>query len=142
MQHALIGGLLIGLSGALLLLTVGRIAGISGIINGAIGNPDRSWRLAFLAGLISGGIALLYVYPEALQPVVNASAPRLILSGLLVGLGTVIGGGCTSGHGVCGIGRLSVRSIVATLVFMAAAISPNCRRSDSLARVAWAEAGD
>ncbi len=118
---AAIGGLLIGLSAAVLWLGIGRIAGISGIL-GALLPPragDIAWRLAFLAGLIASPV--LYgmaggVLPAILLP---ASPPVIVAGGLLVGFGTRLGGGCTSGHGVCGLARLSPRSLVATLLFMA-----------------------
>jgi uncharacterized membrane protein YedE/YeeE len=121
--EALYGGLLIGLSAALLLAFNGRIAGISGILYNllfnSLGNYDRSWRLAFLVGLFIGGYALLPVEFELRE---GYSSILLILSGLAVGIGTRIGNGCTSGHGVCGIGLLAGRSIVATATFMGAGI--------------------
>ena len=122
---SLAGGLLIGLAAALLLLFNGRIAGISGVLGGALhalvarGQVDAGWRLAFLGGLIAA--PLLYALFAPLPQVeVDAGMGTLIVAGLLVGLGTRYGAGCTSGHGVCGLARLSVRSLVATLVFMAA----------------------
>jgi uncharacterized protein len=121
---ALIGGLLIGASAALFLVLNGRIAGISGILGGLL-HPARSeigWRLAFLAGLFIA--PLVYVAFGALPPVeLDASLPILIVAGLIVGFGTRLGAGCTSGHGVCGIGRGSPRSLAATVVFMATAIA-------------------
>ena len=122
---ALIGGLLIGTSAALFLVMNGRIAGISGILGGLI-PPERGqvgWRLAFLAGMLVS--APVYVMAGGTLPSVrlDASMPLLIVAGLTVGFGTRLGAGCTSGHGVCGIGRGSPRSMVATLVFMAAAIT-------------------
>ncbi len=120
---ALIGGLLIGASAALFLIFNGRIAGISGLLGGLL-QPSRSdfgWRLAFLAGLLLA--PLLYAAGGGLPHVeIDTSAGLLIVAGLLVGFGTRLGAGCTSGHGVCGIGRGSPRSIAATLVFMATAI--------------------
>jgi uncharacterized membrane protein YedE/YeeE len=117
-----LGGALIGLSAALLWLFKGRIAGISGIAAGLIPPSIQGarWRLAFLAGLIAAppALALLSSAPEV---TITTSLPRLILAGLLVGFGTRLGSGCTSGHGVCGIARLSLRSMVATGVFMAVA---------------------
>lgn len=113
------GGALIGLAAAALLLLGGRVAGISGILAGAIsGARERAWRIAFVVGLILAGVIAARVLPDA------ASAPPrtlfvVLVAGLLVGVGTRVGGGCTSGHGVCGIGRLSKRSLVATLAFMA-----------------------
>ena len=122
---ALIGGLMIGASAALFLVLNGRIAGISGILGGLL-QPPRSeigWRLAFLAGLF--GAPLAYVaFGGVLPPVeLDASLPILIVAGLIVGFGTRLGAGCTSGHGVCGIGRGSPRSLAATAVFMATAVA-------------------
>jgi len=118
---ALAGGLLIGLAAALFLLLNGRIAGISGILGGLL-SPSRGdivWRLAFMAGLI--GAPLVWLMVADLPPIeINAGYPSLIIAGLLVGVGTRYGSGCTSGHGVCGLSRFSLRSLVATLSFMAA----------------------
>ncbi|MCW3474203.1 YeeE/YedE family protein [Limobrevibacterium gyesilva] len=116
---AAIGGALIGLSAALLWITNGRIAGISGILGGASGN-DLGWRLTFLAGLVAA--PLLYAVAAGAPAVaIQAGPATLVVAGLLVGFGTRLGGGCTSGHGVCGLARLSRRSVVATSLFMAAA---------------------
>jgi len=118
---AAIGGVIIGAAVAMFALMNGRIAGISGIVGGLFrpAPGDVAWRLAFVAGLIAA--PLLYAIVAALPPVViEAGYPTLIVAGLLVGIGTRYGAGCTSGHGVCGISRLSPRSIVATLSFMAA----------------------
>jgi uncharacterized protein len=118
---AAIGGIIIGIAAAMFALVNGRIAGISGIVGGLLrpAAGDVAWRLAFVAGLIAA--PLLCAVVAKLPPVViEASYPTLILAGLLVGIGTRYGAGCTSGHGVCGISRLSPRSIVATLSFMAA----------------------
>lgn len=113
------GGLLIGAAVWLLLTGLGRVAGISGIMAAAIGQPTAgAWRLAFLAGLIGGG--LLFARLFNVSAVTVAPGPTLIIAGLLVGFGTVVSGGCTSGHGVCGLGRRSLRSLVATLTFMVA----------------------
>ncbi|AMQ87366.1 MULTISPECIES: YeeE/YedE family protein [Marinobacter] len=116
---ALTGGILIGLAAASFLLLNGRIAGISGILGGLL-TPTRSdilWRIAFLAGLI--GAPALWTLAGQLPPIeINAGYPALIVAGLLVGIGTRYASGCTSGHGVCGLSRLSVRSLVATLSFM------------------------
>ncbi|GMM68529.1 YeeE/YedE family protein [Alteromonas sp. MTD1] len=119
----LLGGLLIGLSVVLLLLTLGRIAGISGIAAGAITQKgtERFWRLAFLVGIVLSAV-LYIVFTGALQVQTQMSSGYLVVAGLLVGFGTRLGSGCTSGHGVAGLSRLSKRSIVATLTFMAAAI--------------------
>ena len=121
---AAIGGALIGLAAVLLMLFNGRIAGISGIADGLI-NPrtdDRLWRLAFIVGLIAAPLAAALVGHAVPMPQMPASYAVIAVAGLLVGFGTRLGNGCTSGHGICGIARLSPRSIVATLVFMVAAI--------------------
>jgi len=120
----LAGGLLIGTASALLLLGNGRIAGISGILGGVLARiPEMrglAEGLAFLAGLI--GLPALYALTAGAPAItVTASAPLLLIGGLLVGFGTRLGGGCTSGHGVCGLSRLSPRSLVATGVFMGVA---------------------
>jgi uncharacterized membrane protein YedE/YeeE len=122
---ALICGCLIGLAAALLMLLQGRIAGISGIIGGLIGGlfqvsqGDIAWRVAFIAGLIMAPVG--YGLFNTLPPInISTNTTLLIISGLIVGFGTRYGSGCTSGHGVCGISRLSPRSLVATLVFMGA----------------------
>jgi hypothetical protein len=119
---ALVGGLLIGASATALLALNGRIAGVSGVLANAIvpEEGDRSWRALFLAGLVLGGLAFAAVQPSAFEAAPGGSLVPVVAAGLLVGFGTRLGGGCTSGHGVCGIARLSPRSIVATLVFMAA----------------------
>lgn len=118
---ALAGGALIGLAAALFVLLNGRIAGISGILGGLLRpvRGDIAWRLAFLAGLI--GAPLVYgLFAPLPKPHIEAGTGWLIAAGLLVGVGTRYGAGCTSGHGVCGLSRLSPRSLVATLAFMAA----------------------
>ena len=124
----LIGGIMIGLASWSLLILSGRIAGISGILGGLLppsGAADAAWRFLFLAGLVGGvAIHMLLIDPTATITFAGGSSwPLLVAGGLLVGFGTRIGGGCTSGHGVCGIGRLSKRSIVATVVFMVAAVA-------------------
>ena len=117
---SLLGGCLIGLAVSIMLLFNGRVTGISGIANGVLTGPqrDRGWRLAFLLGLISAGLVIRLLHPEYLVPVVSHNFLLLAAAGLLVGFGTVFGSGCTSGHGVCGISRLSPRSLAATLTFM------------------------
>ena len=116
---SLFGGLLIGASVWLLLAGLGRVTGISGIAATALTAPKESlWRYAYLAGLIGGGLLFVRLFGTVASGV--ASTPWLIVAGLLVGFGTVLGGGCTSGHGVCGLGRRSPRSLIATLTFMAA----------------------
>jgi len=120
---AAIGGTLIGLAVALLMLTTGRIAGISGIVDGLIGNADgKGWRAAFVAGLILAPLLARLVGFTLPTPRMPASWVVIAGAGLLVGFGTRLGGGCTSGHGVCGMARLSPRSIVATLIFMGTAM--------------------
>lgn len=122
-SQALLGGVLIGISAAVLLAFNGRIAGISGILYNLLFNPlsasERGWRLAFLVGLLVGGYLMLPVEFELRE---GYSQWLLIASGLAVGIGTRIGNGCTSGHGVCGIGLMAGRSVVATATFMAIGI--------------------
>ncbi len=118
----LIGGALIGLAAVLLLALNGRIAGISGILGGLIsstGRGDRFWRCAFIFGLLAG--AGLYALTCGLPLELQARGPTLLVAGLLVGVGTRLGSGCTSGHGVCGLARRSPRSLLATMIFMVAA---------------------
>ena len=117
---SLVGGLVIGMSAVLLLLVEGRIAGISGIAAGAARAPDRGWRLLFLVGLVGTAFGLRWVQPGWFAVEVTGPLWLFAVAGLLVGIGTRVGNGCTSGHGVCGIGRLSPRSLVATLVFVLA----------------------
>jgi uncharacterized membrane protein YedE/YeeE len=119
----LVGGALIGLSASLLLLLNGRIAGISGILGGLVSlGADWRWRLVFLLGLVAGAGAYAWlVNPLRLQ--IQANLPTMIIAGLLVGAGTNIGSGCTSGHGVCGLARRSPRSLAATMVFMGAGVA-------------------
>ncbi len=120
---ALIGGVLIGISATTLLVANGRIAGISGIVNRAMtGRGQEAWAILFLVGLLAG--TALYEYGLASEPTpVAATTPLLMLTGgLLVGIGSRMGHGCTSGHGVCGLGRLSRRSLIAVLVFMTTAM--------------------
>jgi uncharacterized membrane protein YedE/YeeE len=121
---ALLGGALIGLAASVFVLMNGRIAGISGILGGLLApaRGDIGWRLAFLAGLV--GAPLVYRLVAPLPAVhIDAGYASLVVAGLLVGIGTRYGSGCTSGHGVCGLSRLSLRSLVATLLFMGAGIA-------------------
>ena len=121
---AAIGGALIGLSAVLLMLFTGRIAGVAGITGGLF-NPrsdDRGWRLAFVSGLIAAPLAAALIGRPVGIPQMPGSMIIIAIAGLLVGFGTRLGNGCTSGHGICGIARLSPRSIAATLVFMIAAM--------------------
>lgn len=118
--ESLAGGVLIGVAASALLLIKGRIAGVSGILGGVLRGRrgDVGWRVAFLAGLIAVGVAGALVAPQRFATA-SVPTPVLVVAGLLVGAGTRLGNGCTSGHGVCGIGRLSSRSLVATAVFIA-----------------------
>lgn len=120
--YALIGGALIGIAAGAFLILNGRIAGISGVLGGLlVPTPgDSKWRIAFVAGLIAGGVGLALVHPSAFPDAIHSSNAQLIAAGLLVGFGTRLGSGCTSGHGVCGMARLSPRSLVATGTFIAA----------------------
>lgn len=123
----IVGGLLIGASAALLLWTLGRVAGISGIVwqslqSRALGMADGGWRLSFLLGLVLGPLLLMLFSDFEPPKPSEAGWPVLLVAGLLVGFGTRLGAGCTSGHGICGIARFSGRSIVATLVFMATGV--------------------
>ena len=120
---SLIGGLIIGMAVAIFALCVGRIAGVSGILGGLLrpGFGELGWRIAFVLGMSAS--PLLYRMFATLPAVhIDAGWPILVVSGLLVGLGTRYGSGCTSGHGVCGLSNLSLRSLVATLVFMGAGV--------------------
>lgn len=130
----LVGGVLIGLSAVWLMATLGRIAGISGILSGLLlerPTRDSAWRLAFLLGLISGPVILILLggglgnvsgAPDEVIGEPVGSVGLMLLAGLLVGVGTGIGNGCTSGHGVCGLARLSPRSLAATLIFLGSAM--------------------
>ncbi|KAE8437006.1 MULTISPECIES: YeeE/YedE family protein [Halomonadaceae] len=131
--QGLIGGVLIGLSATWLMASLGRIAGISGIIGTLITERpkgDSAWRLAFVLGLVSGPVLALFIgglgnvagAPGEVIGQPTGGVPLMLVAGLLVGFGTGLGSGCTSGHGVCGLARLSVRSLVATVTFLIAAI--------------------
>lgn len=124
-MSALTGGVLIGVAATLLLWLTGRIAGISGILGGVVmpRSGDVAWRAAFLLGLIGAGAAWLWWVPGAFTPRQGFPPLLLVIAGALVGFGTRMGNGCTSGHGVCGLGRLSPRSLVAVLTFMVTAIA-------------------
>jgi len=121
---ALLGGALIGFAAALLMFLTGRIAGISGILGGSLipVHRDFGWRLAFIAGLIAAPIAARWAGMTIEAPAMPGSWLVILIAGFLVGFGTRLGGGCTSGHGVCGLARLSSRSIVATTIFFVTAI--------------------
>lgn len=117
---ALAGGALIGLAASLMLVFNGRVTGISGIVNGLLGGifKDGVWRLTFLLGLLTGGALWGTLHPELFENTSGRSVGMVVLAGVLVGFGTTMGSGCTSGHGVCGLARFSVRSLIATLTFM------------------------
>ncbi|HEY2774852.1 MAG TPA: YeeE/YedE thiosulfate transporter family protein [Candidatus Binatia bacterium] len=119
--HSLLGGVLIGLSATAMLALLGRVAGISGIVGGLLSGErsERSWRAGFALGLLVGGAVLGSLAPDSFAMTLHRSAPTLAMAGLLVGFGSRLGSGCTSGHGVCGIARASRRSITATMTFMA-----------------------
>ncbi|MEL6340095.1 MAG: YeeE/YedE family protein [Myxococcota bacterium] len=117
----LLGGVLIGLSAAGLWALSGRIAGISGMV-GQLFGPDGGWRAAFLAGLIAGGALMLVLLPQAFSTSPIRPLTVTAIAGFAVGVGTQLGHGCTSGHGVCGLGRFSARSAAATVVFLGCGI--------------------
>jgi uncharacterized protein len=116
----LVGGILIGIAAGLFLILNGRVAGISGILGGVLRPTagEIGWRLAFIAGMVAGGVGLLLFHAGAFPAAADRSHAVLVVAGLLVGFGTRLGSGCTSGHGVCGISRLSVRSLAATVTFI------------------------
>jgi len=119
--QSLAGGALIGLASVLLMLTLGRIMGATGILAGILtpsAHPGGGWRIALLAGMVSGPLAVLALTGQMPEIQVPVSMPMLLIGGVLVGIGVTYGSGCTSGHGVCGMARLSRRSIAATLTFM------------------------
>lgn len=117
---ALLGGSLIGLAASLMLVFNGRVTGISGILNGFLKSPVKEglWRGAFLGGLILGGIILGFIRPDFFVNESGRSIGTIIAAGFIVGFGTLMGSGCTSGHGVCGLARFSIRSLIATVTFM------------------------
>jgi len=121
----LAGGILIGIAAAMTLLFSGKIAGISGIFGGMLfqQGTERTWQTVFVAGLIAGGVLLYSINTEYFEDSSGRGLVTVTISGLLVGIGTRVGGGCTSGHGVCGIGRLSARSLAATVTFVVAGMS-------------------
>lgn len=119
---SLLGGIIVGVSAITLMLFTGKTAGISGILNGAVENADCVWRIVFLIAMVLGGVFAVYVLGGHVPEQYSGSVVLVIVAGLLVGVGTRIGNGCTSGHGICGIGRFSIRSVVATCTFMATAM--------------------
>lgn len=123
--NATIGGILIGLSAVMLMALHGRIAGISGVFSGAFfaEKDDRSWRIAFVLGLVAAPLIVWFVQGEKPPFTMEADFPLIILGGLLVGFGTRLGSGCTSGHGVCGLSRLSPRSMASVGLFMGAGMA-------------------
>jgi uncharacterized membrane protein YedE/YeeE len=125
LEHGFIGGVLIGLAAVLLLLANGRIAGVSGIVGGLLSRKrgDIGWRAAFVLGLWLGALVYWAARGALFEVALQATPAVMIVAGFLVGYGTRLGSGCTSGHGVCGIARFSPRSMVATAVFMASGIA-------------------
>lgn len=120
MINALIGGVIIGIAVSVMLYFNGRVTGIAGIIGSTL-RPEKTqfaWRLAFIGGLVVGGMVIKIFYPEALESTLQISTVSSIGAGFLVGFGTLLGNGCTSGHGVCGISRMSIRSIISTVTFI------------------------
>lgn len=122
--NAGIGGVIIGISVSLMLLFNGRVTGISGIVNGVISpvKGDTQWRIFFVAGLFLGGLVMGQLNSKVFENTINSDLWTTIAAGVIVGFSTILGSGCTSGHGVCGISRLSPRSLVATMVFIAAGV--------------------
>ncbi len=121
----LLGGALIGLAASMLMILTGRVAGVSGILGGLL-TPrpgDRGWRIAFIAGLIAAPLLAVLGGAPLPAPAMTSNVALITVAGLLVGFGTRLGNGCTSGHGICGLARLSRRSIAATLIFMVTAIA-------------------
>lgn len=123
-MYQILGGVIIGLAATIMLLFNGRVTGISGILGGVLNKNslDKSWRILFLVGLVLGGFFLKLIRPEVFTLISSATTLDYIVAGFLVGVGTLLGNGCTSGHGVCGISRLSPRSIVATVTFISAGV--------------------
>ena len=122
--YPLLGGVIIGLASTLMLVSNGKIAGISGIISKVLGkfSLDHLWRYSFVLGLLFGALVTALAFPKMFAYELKFSLVEAIIAGLLVGLGTAIGSGCTSGHGVCGLPRLSLRSFVATMTFIGVGI--------------------
>ena len=122
--NPLIGGIIIGIAATFMMAFNGKIAGISGIVGGALTSVKKEhfWRYSFIIGLFLGGLLLRYISPQYFTFELEFSYVEAIIAGLLVGLGTRLGSGCTSGHGVCGLPRFSARSLIATVTFMGVAI--------------------
>ena len=121
MLDSIIGGSLIGLAASIMLLFTGRVTGISGILGGLLDSQtvDKNWRVIFISGLFAGGLIIKnFTHNEVFNIETSAFMSDYLVAGFLVGFGTLLGNGCTSGHGVCGISRLSSRSIIATLIFI------------------------
>jgi len=122
---ALAGGVLIGISASLLMYLNGRVAGISGIVGGIFNRStwaEKAWRIAFIIGLVLGGFIYAHYYPVSIVPREFITTTWLVLGGLLVGFGTAMGSGCTSGHGICGVSRFSLRSLSAVASFLLSGI--------------------
>lgn len=123
-MNQILGGVIIGLAATIMLLFSGRVTGISGILGGILNRKtqDKDWRIFFVIGLILGGVTLKLLRPDFFTVISSASTIDYMIAGLLVGFGTLLGNGCTSGHGVCGISRFSPRSLVATVTFITAGV--------------------
>ena len=121
--HAAAGGALIALALAIMLVATGRIAGLSGVVAGLLSRGDRGWRAWFVAGMLAVGAAFELAAPHTFDATARVPLPLVAVAGLLVGVGTRLGNGCTSGHGLCGISRLSKRSILATCVFFGVGVA-------------------
>ena len=121
--HALVGGALIALSLAVMLIATGRIAGLSGIVAGLLPAGDRAWRAWFVAGMLAVGAVFEFAAPHTFDATARVPLPLVAAAGLLVGVGTRLANGCTSGHGLCGMSRLSKRSIIATCVFFGVGVA-------------------
>jgi uncharacterized protein len=121
--HGLVGGAAIALALAMMLIATGRIAGLSGVVAGLFRVDDRAWRAFFIAGMLAAGTAFELAAPGTFDAAAPHALPLVAVSGVLVGFGTRLANGCTSGHGLCGMARLSKRSIVATMTFLGVAIA-------------------
>ena len=119
-MNSILGGVLIGISVTMMLLFNGRVVGISGIVANILKptKGDTLWRVMFIIGLLVGGVILRFTYPESFDQQTKTQTLDYVIAGVLVGFGTLLGNGCTSGHGVCGISRLSARSILSTITFI------------------------